>query len=98
MIIVCDFCADEKVVKSYPVKDFVVSITPEAVITSAGAWAACQICADLIDAGNWRLLLRRSVLTFVEKQPRLAELIGLPELRKEIEQVHINFRANRRVT
>jgi hypothetical protein len=54
----CDFCSDAEVKWSYPANDF---IELSSMWGSAGDWAACDACHDLIEAGNQRGLSERSV-------------------------------------
>ncbi|GIW56210.1 MAG: hypothetical protein KatS3mg082_2614 [Nitrospiraceae bacterium] len=53
----CDFCSGLPVTAAYPCRDFTVPGTP---CGSRGAWAACQACAQLIDADQREALARRA--------------------------------------
>jgi hypothetical protein len=65
-MIICDFCSDTKVVKSYKCADFATAVATNKetlIIRSDGMWAACQICADMIDNNRWDELKQRSMET-----------------------------------
>jgi len=66
----CDFCSAPKVSKSYACEDF----TPEdmPISLSVGGWAACDICAGLIDSDQFEVLAERSTRTFLAS-------LGLPD-------------------
>jgi hypothetical protein len=93
----CDFCSDSNVVKSYPTADFTAPAPFSNVIVeqiSAGNWAACPTCADLVDRGAWEELTRRSVNTFYERN---GHIIPRPVLVKAITRLHQEFREHRKV-
>lgn len=64
---ICDFCSSPKVWTSYQCEDFVMGKGELLETSSVGQWAACNICAQLIDAGKWDELLQRSIDTFMDK-------------------------------
>jgi hypothetical protein len=73
----CDFCSSREVAWSYPAADFDF---PMAGWGSIGAWAACDLCSTLIEAGDWTGLLDRSIESYgvirhaKTIRPRLAKL------------------------
>lgn len=48
-MMLCDFCSQSLPVYAYPCQTFTVPGLPAG---SAGGWAACAVCAALIDAGD----------------------------------------------
>jgi hypothetical protein len=54
----CDFCSGQPVVAAYPCRDFTISDMP---VGSKGTWAACAVCAQLIDADQRDALAWRAV-------------------------------------
>lgn len=62
---ICDFCDATPVVKRFDCEDFeTVSRLPNGEVlrwVSLSYWAACHACAQLVDAGKVRALVRRSV-------------------------------------
>jgi hypothetical protein len=61
---ICDFCSSPDPVWRGPAISFPVF---EAKSASEGAWAACDTCAALINAGDRMGLARRSAETFSAK-------------------------------
>ena len=68
MEIICVFCCIEgvEIKYRYPARSFHAAGSPWG---SAGDWAACQTCHDLIEAGDKKGLVERSVDSFIEKHP-----------------------------
>ncbi len=60
-MIICDFCSSTPVTHSYPARDIVI---PDTRSISRGAWAACEACHDLIEAGDRAGLAVRCADTF----------------------------------
>lgn len=63
---ICDFCADIHPVWDYGCEDFVCNDVPcpfgGPFFASAGSWAACETCAEMIERGRWtRLVARMSI-------------------------------------
>ncbi len=56
----CDFCGARPVEWSYPARDFSMLEGTEAEIRYLSAWAACEICHGLIQAGDKKGLDRRA--------------------------------------
>jgi len=99
----CDFCDSKDVQWTYPCQDFgVVGVNTDTgtnvgLLGSAGAWAACETCAALIEAGRWQALAERSVATSpTAKQHKLSpdERALLIRLTKEM---HEAFRQGRKM-
>lgn len=94
---ICDFCSSPAVVKSYACESFQAFQLShpqkgDLIGTSEGHWAACQVCADLIDHNCWEALLTRSYETISVKPNGPAEkeiLMGF------IRGLHNEFRARR---
>jgi hypothetical protein len=86
----CDFCSKGSPAFVVPANDFRVPHSPMQM--SLGDWAACIVCADLIDSGRWPLLVRRAAQHAARNQGReradtrdLGEVHGLFQaLRKNI--------------
>ncbi len=91
---ICDFCSDPHVRWSYPARDFVdlrtSGVTGVIVSESIGAWAACEECHVLIEAGEHEALLLRSVQKFIELYG-----IVLPGLVEDTGRIHSRFFAHR---
>jgi len=70
---VCDFCSDPRIVKDYDCPDYLIPVTgPDGrtvELGSAGKWAACQQCAEIIDRGDKTTLMQRALQVFLLKQP-----------------------------
>ena len=88
--IICDFCSKPSVKWTYPAADFVSLST---MWGSAGDWAACNACHDLIEAGDRKGLTARSVDGYFKYGPNL-----LPDntttralLNREISLLHTVF-------
>jgi hypothetical protein len=89
---ICDFCSGPHVAWRYPAESFVAYIVAGVVGQSVGDWAACSICHDLIEAGDRRRLLERSLQTLIEKNPEMQPAEA--ELRCHIAQFHRMFYAS----
>jgi len=91
-ISICDFCSDPDVTWQYPARSFVAYVVGDVIGQSVGDWAACRICHELIDAGDRRGLLERSLRTLLEKNPEMfpAEV----ELREQLARFHRMFFAH----
>jgi hypothetical protein len=75
--LICDFCSESPVVKGYPALSFSMETQiPGLGIGSEAGWAACQICADLVDAEDWDGLAKHTMVTF---QQAVAAL-GMPPM------------------
>jgi len=88
----CDFCGTSPTARLYACRNFVVPRTKHAVFQheSIGAWAACERCALLIDAGHWTQLTERALRRFVR-------IHSVPpskwqEIREQLAEVHQLFK------
>ena len=82
---VCDFCGHHSPSWDYDCHDF---LTDDPDLASAGGWAACTPCSDLIEAEDWDGLMERCL--FVPRK------LGLEEkIRVSAGKMHAGFRANR---
>ncbi|WP_026424685.1 hypothetical protein [Actinokineospora inagensis] len=61
----CDFCAEGRPEFVIPVRDFAVMTLPEKdadhTYTSMADWAACSVCALLVESNRWNILLSRAM-------------------------------------
>jgi hypothetical protein len=61
----CDFCATGMPAWRYPARNIGLSTIAYGEIVlrpvSLGGWSACQGCSDLIEAGDWPALARRTL-------------------------------------
>jgi hypothetical protein len=89
---ICDFCSGPHVVWRYPAESFIAYVMAGVVGQSVGDWAACSICHDLIETGNRRALLERSLQTLIEKNPEMRPAEA--ELRSHIAHFHRMFYAS----
>jgi hypothetical protein len=78
---------------AYPAKDFVAYLALPLVGESVGAWAACEECHRLIEAGDRKGLAARSLDELIFQCPEAA--IAAPALKEELRQLHALFFANR---
>lgn len=83
----CDFCSSEDPRWEYPAKTFTIPGPGGQPYTSAGAWAACESCAALIERGDRNTLLNH----YLADKP--AEL--RPIMRPWGLKLHQGFFANR---
>jgi len=83
----CDFCSSVPVAWAFPAKDF--TLIPEFAWGSTGGWAACRVCAELIDADQYAELTARAL--------DLLPLNGgeIPEFNKALAKLHLDFRESR---
>lgn len=92
----CDFCGEKPVIVAYPSADFQApdpdGIADKAGVTqnSKGAWAACQTCTDLIEAGEYERLTERSFVSFPWR--RLFPETEWPMLKESLRRLHQKFR------
>jgi hypothetical protein len=89
----CDFCSALAPTWAYPAKDFIAYLAVPLVGESVGAWAACEECHRLIEAGDREGLAVRSLDELVFRCPEAA--IAAPALTRELRQLHELFFANR---
>jgi len=87
-MIICDFCSSPDVTRRYRAKSFV---DPARLGISDGDWAACDVCADLVDGEHWKALENRSIETFPGGVDEAHEV----PMRIYIASLHRKFRENR---
>ena len=87
-----DFCSTSPTARLYACRNFIIPRTKHAVFQheSIGAWAACDRCAVLIDAGHWSQLTDRAFRRFCKKHgvSRYEEL----EVREQLAEIHQLFK------
>jgi hypothetical protein len=88
----CDFCSASPTARLYACRNFIVPRTKHAVFQheSIGAWAVCDRCAVLIDAGHWSQLTDRAFRRF-------ARIYGVPrsewaDVREQLAEIHQLFK------
>jgi hypothetical protein len=89
----CDFCSAPGPAWAYPARDFDAYLAFPVVGESVGAWAACQECHRLIEAGDREGLAVRSLDELIFGCPEAA--MAAPALKQELLQLHELFFANR---
>jgi hypothetical protein len=63
-LMICDFCSSPDVGWLFPTADYTMYRSEGADHISRDEWAACAICAHLIDQELWDLLTEHSVKSF----------------------------------
>lgn len=88
----CDFCSASPTTRLYACHNFVIPSTKHAVFQheSIGAWAACDRCAALIDAGHWTELTDRAVRRFMRTYGLLPD--EKSAVREQLAEIHNLFR------
>lgn len=89
----CDFCSAPEPTWAYPAKDFIAYLALPLVGESLGAWAACEECHRLIEAGDREGLAVRSLDELIFQWPEA--VIAAPALKQELRQLHELFFSNR---
>ena len=89
---ICDFCSEAPTTQIYACKNFLIPRTKTALFQheSVGAWAACEICAELIEGGRWSELTNRALTNFV-KQHRVPPYAQF-DVREQFREIHQLFR------
>jgi hypothetical protein len=77
-------------VRAYAADNFTFDKTSPLPQVSEGAWAACQRCGELIDAGHWSDLSARSFEVLCRNMG--VRFIEQPKLRLTIMDLHRLFR------
>lgn len=90
---ICDFCSSPNVTSVYPARTFAAYVFEGIVGEGAGDWAACPICHMLIESGRHAELTERSLVTLLERQPKMKS--AEEELRTNIRSFHTMFFENR---
>ncbi len=97
----CDFCSTKPISRSYDAAPVRVDMGHAFVHFCDTRWAACSVCASLIDANRWDDLTDRSMALWRAE----AERSGLPlstqdltAIRAAVSQLHQRFREARKAT
>lgn len=86
----CDFCTSYKPVWEYPARTFTIP-TSSGPYTSEGAWLACELCAQLVEANQIDAVLDRQLSTKSRHQRVLARPFA-----KAVQQAFIAHRTGPR--
>lgn len=89
----CDFCTTEKVFKLYQCVNFVFNRMP-VFRKGVGTWAACQRCAELVDADRWPELTERAFLKFAKRHGPISRR-DANGLREQFRTIHQLFREHK---
>jgi len=96
---ICDFCSSPEIKWRYPTKSFEYPSGPGFEKTgSHGDWAACDICHDFIESGDWDGLADWSLQTMLGRKA-----LGFAALTKDeiqlirgmLVELHKRFREHR---
>src|SRR5690348_11233473 len=87
----CDFCFFSAPKWSYPCKDFVALDAGPIGAGSKGDWAACDVCSEFIEKGDWDGLIKRVSHSFHLRYP----MIPVDEVMIYFQDIYKKFRANR---
>jgi hypothetical protein len=82
----CDFCGNDDPVAVLPVDDFRLPMNSSH--QSLGDWAACGMCAVLIESGRWQAMSRRAAAKYGSP----ADIVVLFSL----EMLYVRLRAHTR--
>jgi hypothetical protein len=97
----CDFCSTKPIFKSYDATPIRMDLAPGLAHVCDTRWAACSICASLIDQGQWDDLTDRSMALWRAEaksrgiQPSARELRAIRAMTSEL---HRRFREARKAT
>lgn len=97
---VCDFCYEPEPGFCLPVRDFLfggmVATTDmpdgnKARNESLGNWAACGVCAKLIERNDWNGLIRRVLASYAERRGYEPSAALRDELRRQYRALRKNI-------
>jgi hypothetical protein len=93
---ICDFCPSRKPVRVFRAYSCVVPWASWQGVKriSGGGWAACEVCAALIDSEMWTEMIDRSVREYCAKNFVLDSRVRA-EVREEVTRAHGLFRRHR---
>ena len=94
MSCICDFCSDPNVSWQYPARSFVAYVLDGIAGESVGAWAACDVCHDLIEKDDRSGLAAHSIDSLIRVHPEFQ--VAREELSREMERLHGSFLGSRR--
>ena len=89
----CDFCTAQPIRKFYSCRNFKWHAQNVFPGGSAGAWAACAECAELVDAERWAVLTERSLREFLINHSITQG--DVTRLREQFRLIHELFRQYR---
>jgi hypothetical protein len=87
-VLICDFCATPNPERKYLCMPFLLTIMMGIEQWSDEAWAACTVCAGLIDTDRWEDLLQCSIHTSPFKMSFNEKL----DYKEFLRSVHQKFR------
>jgi len=98
---VCDFCSDLEPryledCETYEAYLWSPGMDPsksEYIGHSEGAWAACEVCHQLVQARKWHQLERRAVEAMQRKHPDIPK----NRIQKGVAIIHDTFRRHKRI-
>jgi hypothetical protein len=97
----CDFCSTIPIFRSYDAAPIRFDIGPSVIHFLDTRWAACAVCATLIDEYRWDELTERSVVLWrqeMEQQGAHLSTRQLAATREQMTQLHQLFREARKTT
>jgi hypothetical protein len=62
----CDFCRAMPTARGYACETFSLNGVP-IFSQASGMWMTCQMCAELVNAGDWSALAERAYQSFAQK-------------------------------
>ena len=63
----CDFCCSRPIFKLYHCSNFELCGRTVFASRSAGSWASCRKCSELVDGKQWSLLTERALRKFLKR-------------------------------
>ena len=78
--------------KTYTVASFLMATVAGVDHWSEGDWAACSLCAGLIDTDNWSGLAARTIYTWRQTTGRNLSMVAQNEMFEYIRELHRKFR------
>lgn len=84
----CDFCNEEDPAFVVPARSFELADIPRSASTKG--WAACDICATLVDMGRWSVLRRRAQESYERRHGPMDE-VALTALKGMYRQLRKNI-------
>ncbi len=97
----CDFCSTSPISRSYDAAPIHIDVGSAFVHFCDTRWAACSICASLIDQNRWDDLTERSVVLWRAEAERIGIQLSACELtgiRATTSELHRRFREARKAT
>jgi hypothetical protein len=97
-LLLCDFCNGPAVARSYRAAPVTMPVRQNLLYFCDTEWAACALCARLIDDERWQELSDRSYTLWIQTENQRGVSPPLPErefMRTHIRQLHQLFREAR---